>query len=127
MNTVTYNSSQENETLDGYDKQIAYLSAHPDRIHNHWGNSIDLFEFAMGIDNFCKQGAGCLTMIRRWNEHYVIDNNGRRDEELTEIIRNDSSIPVCTNDITIKSLPVFAKYQRIIDKKYNRPPFIFNI
>jgi len=58
------------------------------------------------------QVCGCLTQIRREAE--------AETPELTLAIRADKRIPKIPNSITLKDLPVFAEWQRRIDKELGR-------
>lgn len=59
--------------------------------------------------------SGCLTMIRSNSYHQVL---GRPD--LTTKIACDVNIPEDVNDIQVKHLKHFARWQRILDKELNR-------
>lgn len=105
---------------DKYDKAIDYFTENPDQICEFW-NTPHLYpqgclfvyasETGRSINNI-----GCLTTIRR--------NNGFGTEactpELTEAIRADERIPKDARDIKVEDLPVFAEWQRRIDRELNR-------
>ncbi|HOV34623.1 MAG TPA: hypothetical protein PLS56_01360 [Candidatus Dojkabacteria bacterium] len=110
--------------MDKYDKHIAELTAEPGKIPSHWVNGKDLFKFAENgviITNMTYEGrrveSGCLTMIREDSSKYKAVIGGVVDEELTQQIANDDSLPSSSEEITVESLPLFAKWQRIFDQK----------
>lgn len=89
-----------NAEPDKYDLEIAKLTEHPELIKQYWGRCRPLFQFC---------GSGCLTQIRR-------GGNWSYTAELTAAIRADERIPKDVADITVADLPVFAEWQRKIDK-----------
>jgi hypothetical protein len=107
--------------VDKYDEAIEYLTKHPNDIYASWG-SVDverggvLFMFAArdsenGLDN--DTPCGCLTQIRAG----YLD---AETSELTERIRADERIPKEAEEIKVEHLPVFAEWQRTLDKELNR-------
>ena len=56
---------------------------------------------------------GCLTQVRA-------GLNEAQTKELTKAIRNSRSLPNNGHDIKVKHLPLFAKWQRRIDKELKR-------
>jgi len=105
---------------DKYDKAIAYLTQHPKEIMDAWYDggvcqlpsahpAACLFQYAGNSPFKC---CGCLTMVK----------NGCRAEtpELTKAIRADERIPNGCEAITLEHLPVFAEWQRRLDKELNR-------
>ena len=109
---------------DGYDEQIAYLTENPHMIQRHWMDRLGCFQIASknnkpqdekGIIRF-----GCLSMIRNNVRDYEAEV-----ERFTEEIRNDfrlPRIPSMITNIRIEHLPIFAEWQRKIDKELNRIP-----
>ena len=105
--------------MDKYDVQIAELvkldgEEFTAAVQSDWMNSKGLFEYAIANPKCMgKDGTGCLTMIR---------NGGWRaeTEELTEAIRADERLPKTQQDITKEHLPVFAEWQRRLDKELSR-------
>lgn len=97
--------------MDKYDEQIACLTLNPARIVDAWALGDCLFQ---GASHDGEVGPyGCLTMVRTgaWNA---------ATPELTEQIRNDMRIPSNCFGITVESLPVFAEWQRRLDKELGR-------
>lgn len=126
--------------MDNYDAAIAYLTEHPDEICVAWNNPHDnpggcLFlhtHEGYAGDSQKNHGGkyvacGCLTQIRMdrettlkpeidyYNVPYVAPT-----VELTKLIAADERIPDNVYDIMIKDLPVFAEWQRRLDKELNR-------
>lgn len=100
--------------MDKYDRQILELTRYPDRIMKHWGNGWGLFQFATpsgkSEPNLYPE-CGCLTMISSTPAYEA------STEELTEAIRNDPRIPVDPELIEVEHLPIFAEWQRRLDKE----------
>lgn len=96
-------------TPDKYDKQIAYLTEHPEKIFLYWVGGKGLFAFAGPISD---PTIGCLTMIRGSGDVALTP-------ELTKAIQSDERIPYGEEGITIESLPVFAEWQRRLDAGLN--------
>ena len=57
--------------MDGYDKQIEFLTKNPELIQDHWKNAEGLFQMACSDDFMGRQG--CLTMDSAFSER---DNRG---------------------------------------------------
>lgn len=99
---------------DKYDEAIEYLNEHPDEIKFawdlEWNGKIHpaacLFMYA-GPDCSC----GCLTQIRGSTCGYRAVT-----PELTNRIRNDERLPDKLSLVTLEHLPLFAEYQREVDK-----------
>lgn len=104
--------------MDKYDEQIAYLTEHPEKIYDSWGSCDGLFEYASTDRSVRRRPdgkvCGCLTMIR------MIDHYHAYTDDLTERIRADERIPDDPDRITVAHLPVFAEWQRILDKELKR-------
>jgi len=110
-------------TKDKYDEAVEYLRENPRTIIKNWSSPKSkeslggcLFAYAdktgQGI-----QGSGCLTMLRGRNKsNYKVP--GRPD--LTQEIQNDDRLPESADDITLSHLPVFAEWQRRLDKELQR-------
>ena len=105
---------------DKYTKMVRYLTDHPDEIELAWSDFGDepqhgchaLFQYVTKSGTkevFC----GCLTQIRSGEYAASIP-------ELTEQIRNDTRIPKYSHLIRENHLPVFAEWQRKIDKVLGR-------
>lgn len=119
-----YNTYEEDddtrmgESPDIYDREVARLTDNPELIRRAWAgeygdNNSPLFLFCNNSGNFEDFRTGCLTQIRAGIRVALT-------EGLTTAIRNDCCIPSCVDAITIESLPVFAAWQRRIDKVLGR-------
>lgn len=110
--------------MDKYDEAVAHLTRHPMQIGQAWRETTDhpagcLFSYVSPkgrlnkvppwVDHCC----GCLTQVR--NRDCVAWT-----EELTQAIQADDRIPGDVVRITAEDLPVFAEWQRRIDKELNR-------
>jgi hypothetical protein len=102
---------------DRYDKAVAYLTKHPDEIIHAWRNPEGepggrLFQFVGTTDGY-GESCGCLTEVK---------DGIRRAQTpaLTKAIRADIRIPKGPQWLTAKDLPVFAEWQRRLDKELNR-------
>lgn len=103
---------------DKYDEEIAYLTEYPGEIKIHWSEYEPLFAIVApkgeGLRRLpCGECCGCLTQIRSrqcvaWTE------------VLTKAIRADDRIPDDPDDITPAHLPIFAEWQRRIDRELGR-------
>ena len=112
--------------MDKYDKAIKYLTKHPDRIIDAWhvpladdegelAQAYCLFQYCNKTGRYGTSNIGCLTTIRSGN----IYGTGpvAFSEILTQEIRADERIPVSPGRITVKDLPVFAEWQRRLDRE----------
>lgn len=118
---------------DKYDEAIKYLTKaikrNPNAFNSAWNNPLDyrarggvLFQFVQE-DGFNFHGScGCLTQIKGELED-------AQTKSLTRRIREDVRIPtkiptenssVAEREEFLSRLPVFAEWQRIIDKELNR-------
>lgn len=104
--------------MDKYDKQIARLTANHTLIKEQWLDGIGLFAFCTpsGKWDYRPDGCccGCLTMVRADPERMAWT------DQLTRAIRADRRLPKDVVDITVKHLPVFAAWQRRLEKELNR-------
>jgi len=105
---------------DKYDKAIDYLTENPDQIWNSWNEPHSypqgcLFMYVSKTEHTANN-IGCLTTIRR-NDGF---GKVACTPELTEAIRADERIPKGARDIKVEDLPVFAEWQRRLDKELNR-------
>lgn len=105
---------------DKYDDAVAYLTKYPIGILIAWhqdGPGSELFSFVTrsGLNGESANGdtCGCLTQVR--NRTYVAYTDA-----LTAAIRADDRIPKESHEITIEILPVFAEWQRRIDRELGR-------
>ena len=110
---------------DKYDEAVEYLTARPEEILETWTYPSSkqagcLFGFATPdpfVRAFNKEQAGrlcgCLTEIKGRGQDAWTD-------ELTAAIRGDERIPSHGAYITVEHLPIFAEWQRRIDKELNR-------
>ncbi len=113
--------------MDKYDEAVEYLTDHPDEIYDAWGCGAEdeddqpyvhaqcLFQFATRNGEWSVD-YGCLTQIRvGFGEVEVEDNH-----QLTLEIRADERIPSHGLDIRVEHLPVFAEWQRRLDRELGR-------
>lgn len=115
--------------MDKYDIAIEYLTEHPEEISHAWDQAAYddvegscLFQFAnkTNEDTLLSENTrcGCLTQIKLVSigtMKYVAETL-----ELTRAIREDDRLPSDPEDIKVADLPVFAEWQRRIDKELNR-------
>jgi hypothetical protein len=122
--------------MDKYDIAIAYLTENPDQISEAWvrpdGVGGCLFQWATptGGMEFTANGqqCGCLPQIRSDVMRSITDKHTfvAATADLTKRIRADHRIPTSDPDgdgvpeITIEHLPMFAEWQRTIDKELDR-------
>jgi hypothetical protein len=102
--------------MDKYDLEIERITKAVDNgdseaIWGAWFHATCLFQFASRSGR-TKKSIGCLTMIRHNPKRFHAET-----EALTEEISKDERIPKNENGITIKTLPVFAEWQRRLDKE----------
>ena len=110
---------------DGYDDAVEYLTAHPEEIHIAWAAHSNypagaLFRFASrsgGGERVERGVCGCLTMIRGGGGRWIAAT-----PELDLAIRQDERIPMDGAEITPDHLPIFAGWQRRIDRELGRTP-----
>ena len=104
---------------DKYDDAVAYLTDNPGEILAAWNRPDKhpagaLFNYvAREVPKELDCMYGCLTQIR--GEIYEAET-----PELTRAIRADERIPRKSALVTLAHLPVFAEWQRRIDKELNR-------
>lgn len=109
-------------TIDRYDQEVERLTKklRTDElaIEKSWGDAEPLFEFCTRDRSTGSRGkiCGCLVMIRN-QQKYVAET-----VELTASIRADKQLPVVSSSITVEHLPIFAEWQRRIDKELGRTP-----
>jgi hypothetical protein len=104
---------------DKYDEAIEYLTEHPEHISTAWSVPDDGTHQKIVQAHCLFQHVGeygCLTQIRLDPDCFGIFDN----DALTNEIARDERIPTTDSDITIKHLPVFAEWQRRLDKELNR-------
>ena len=104
---------------DKYDEEIEYLSERPDMIETHWCNPYcrtanGLFGYLDGRGGTC----GCLTLVRQEPDLYA--GGHRHLAPLIREIAADTRIPTTPDRITVEDLPVFAEWQRRLDKELGR-------
>lgn len=116
---------------DVYDKAIAFLRKHPERIYRAWvdptrepGGALFSFTSRSRKAELSREthpiygdrmSCGCLTQIRGGD--YAAPTKA-----LTAAIRDDERIPAISTLIDVESLPVFAEWQRRLDKELGRKP-----
>ena len=103
---------------DKYDVAIKYLTRRPNEISRAWNYITShpagcLFQYAGNEMDDCH--VGCLTMIRTAPGSYCAAT-----PELTKAIAADERIPLRSRDTKVEHLPVFAEWQRRLDKELNR-------
>lgn len=119
---------------DKYDEAIEYLTEHPEKIYDAWsmsealdsptGHAGCLFNFA-GQQTDCADtddgivDCGCLTQIRGGGG-FAAFRSGEIDPALSEEIAFDTRIPESGCSIRVEHLPVFAEWQRRLDKELGR-------
>lgn len=130
MNSTTVTTSA---IPDKYGLAIDYLTSYPDEIVDAWGDPEGheagcLFEYAMRVRPPLKMewNVGCLTLIRRDSLREYDDDDIRyltddpyvaETPELTRRIQDDERIPIRPDYIKVEDLPVFAEWQRILDRE----------
>jgi len=97
--------------MDKYDVAVDYLTQHPEEISEAWGwpdthPAGCLFSYCGDWED---DDVGCLTMVRA--------GLSAATEELTLAIRADARLPDDETKITVEHLPVFAEWQRRLDKE----------
>lgn len=99
--------------MDIYDEEIKRLSKDPDKIYSAWLYGDDhspLFD-AAGPVRGPSAGYGCLTQVKGGTHKAA-------SKCLTAAIQADTRIPEDVNKIKLKHLPVFAEWQRKLDKMF---------
>jgi hypothetical protein len=105
------------EAEDRYAVAVAYLTQHPSEIHAAWSHPSchvagALFRMASRRESWSPpSNIGCLTMIRSDRKYRA------QTLELTDAIRLDTRIPCSSRDVTVNDLPVFAEWQRRLDRE----------
>lgn len=106
---------------DKYDLAIEYLTKNPDEILDSWSmiaeneTGFPLFQFATVSGEPGDFEYGCLTQIRNLDHPFHAET-----PELTEAIRADNRIPRTHRELAVEHLPVFAEWQRKLDRELNR-------
>ena len=93
---------------DIYDEEVKRLTDCPRDISHAWNAATPLFAFVGILDG---KHFGCLTEIKARPDCFKTNN------PLINQIINDDRIPTNVKEIKVEHLPLFAEYQRIIDKK----------
>lgn len=102
---------------DVYDREIERLTDRCNRsgdsepIYDAWNTVSPLFALCSSDPEGC---CGCLTQVRAFEF-------GAETDELTAAIRADNRIPDNPRAIGVLDLPVFAEWQRRLDRELNRP------
>lgn len=104
---------------DKYDIAIEYLTEHPEEIYATWSTPSGsphgcLFQMVTPSGNYQtpewnSDQCGCLTQVK-------YTSYPAWTSELTDEIRDDERIPSLRN-ITVADLPVFAEWQRRLDRE----------
>ena len=115
---------------DKYDEAVAFLTENPDLIIDAWErDSLEgenarhqcLFDYVIPSQHGTyrrsdNQLCGCLTQIK--GECAV--GGVAWTDDLTDAIQEDDRIPEHQTKVTVEDLPVFAEWQRRIDKELDR-------
>lgn len=99
--------------MDKYDRQIQDLLTGKRNISLDWQNGRGLFQMAWRGDR-SNPRQGCLTMIK----HRSSIKYQAITPELTDRICQDERIPCRPQDIRPEHFPIFAEYQRELDKTF---------
>ncbi len=105
--------------MDKYDEGIEFLQEHPTLIAWSWTRFDPLFQtcssegYKGGVHREDGKICGCLPQIREGG--YVAEL-----PSLTREIRADKRLPTKVEDITLEHLPVFAEWQRRLDRELGR-------
>ena len=113
---------------DKYHAAEAYLHAHPEEIYDAWANPQAheagcLFMWAtrrLVCGEPEDDRVGCLTQIRQDSRLGFAYARVADSWELTAQIRDDDRIPIHEHEITLENLPVFAEWQRRLDRELRR-------
>lgn len=105
---------------DVYDLEVERLTENPELIIESWKNAKPLFGFCTSSRHSFEwepaaKECGCLTMVCNESGEAATD-------ELTKLILADERLPISPSHITAENLPVFAEWQRKMDKLLNRKP-----
>lgn len=99
---------------DRYDDEVNRLTNNPRLIRESWDYAEPLFQHVQHVArpraNFV---CGCLTQVAS----KIFE---AATPELTEAIQKDERIPKSVEFITVEHLPLFAEWQRRIDKELKR-------
>jgi hypothetical protein len=110
--------------MDKYDHAMAHLGSHPDQIYDAWSDVNGhpagcLFAYVSPDGHFDGtpngKARGCLTQIKLDPYRYEAWT-----DELNCAIAADSRIPASPHSLVLADLPIFAEWQRRIDKALNR-------
>lgn len=115
----------KSKSKDKYDQAIQYLTANPNEVYRAWNSPRNHHEagclFKMVGDGTF---VGCLTQI-------AMGEAEAATRELTTLIRSEQRLAIDVIQIEgsggakevsrklLPLLPLFAKYQRVVDKKLN--------
>lgn len=113
--------TSEDTARDKYGEAIDYLTEHPSRIDFAWqdpngepGGALFLFATkSAGPEHRSTIQLGCLTQIRAGIAEAAT-------LQLTRAIAADIRIPERSIDIEVGHLPVFAEWQRRLDRELER-------
>lgn len=119
MNTPPYLTPDgQPRKRDAYDEAVEFLIENDQLIYNSWNHPYStlggiLFIYAAPKKNII--ACGCLTQIKK-------GHMGCSDNEITKQIQADNRLPDNVTAIKREHLPVFAEWQRRLDKHWNRVP-----
>lgn len=94
---------------DKYDLAIENLTASPEKIYETWNDPLSVDDGCLFM--YADKNSGCLTQIRARPFRY-----GSKLAQAAEIA-DDERIPIDPTEITVESLPVFAEWQRRLDRE----------
>lgn len=114
------------QALDIYDREIARLTQEPELIRESWNTAEPLFRyifntsrrFSVDPNNAVPQllNCGCLTMYR--TGFYRPEQLPTKLQPVAREIASDERIPRSEFDIQPHHLPVFAEWQRRLDREF---------
>lgn len=100
-----------NATIEQMDDAWAHDTCGGEKLHSCLFDDCGIYRHSADTDMPC----GCLTLVR-------CGSMDAQTPELTDAIRADERLPLQVDDITREHLPVFAEWQRRIDKELGRTP-----
>lgn len=105
--------------MDKYDKQIEEIKSGHSTIKEDWYKAKGLFAFATDCKaelSSVEATVGCLVMIRN-SSGIVLAQDQELAKKLTNEILLDKRLPRLPEEIKEEHLPVFAEWQRRLDKE----------
>jgi len=112
--------SQASATPDIYDHEIARLTEDPKLIADSWEYAAPLFRYLVNVVKLHQLDpqawCGCLTMYR--SGFHKPDTLPTRLRPIAQEIAHDDRIPRDSREIQPHHLPVFAEWQRRLDREF---------